>query len=155
MALMTVVLLALALPAVGSELPLRLPFLEGRGAESSPGTAGETTEDERATQSPPAGSETSGSSGAAEAERIEVPDVSDRDAVEAARLLSRAELEVGAVKIVKSQREAGTVKRTKPSAGSAVGPETSVVLVASGGPTGIPPGLRSGDYGGRRLESVR
>ena len=154
-ALMTVVLLALALPAVGSELPLRLPFLEGRGAESSPGTAGETTEDERATQSPPAGSETSGSSGAAEAERIEVPDVSDRDAVEAARLLSRAELEVGAVKIVKSQREAGTVKRTKPSAGSAVGPETPVVLVASGGPTGIPPGLRSGDYGGRRLESVR
>ena len=144
-ALMAVVLLALALPAVGSELSLGLPFLDGREAESSPGAPQNTTEG--AAQDPPAGSETSGagSPGAAEAERVEVPDVSDRDVVEAARTLSRAGLEVGAVKTVKSQREAGTVMRTKPAAGSAA--EGPVVLVTSGGPTGIPPGFRSGDYG--------
>ena len=143
-ALMALVLLAWALPAVGSELSRALPFLEGREAESVPG---EATEEEGATRNPAAGSETSGSSGAGEAERIEVPDVSDRDVVKAGRRLSRASLEVGVVRIVKSQREAGTVLRTKPSEGSAAGPETPVVLVASGGPTGIPPGFRNGDSG--------
>ncbi len=137
-ALMAVVLLAWALPAVGSELSLGLPFLGGRQAESVPGDA---TEDTAATQNPAAGSETSGSSGAGEAERIEVPDVSERDVEKAARLLSRAGLEVGAVKLVMSRRDAGTVMRTKPSVGSAMGPETPVILVASGGPTGIPPGF--------------
>ncbi|MDQ4127395.1 MAG: PASTA domain-containing protein, partial [Actinomycetota bacterium] len=146
-ALMTAVLLAWALPAVGSELSLALPFLGEREAESPPGAAGDTAEDEGAAQNRQAGSETSGSSDAGEAERIEVPDVSDRDAVEAARLLSGAGLEVSAVRIVKSHREAGTVMRTRPSAGSAAGPETPVVLVTSGGPTGIPPGTGNGDYG--------
>jgi hypothetical protein len=144
---MTVVVLALAFPAVGSELYIGLPFLEGREAESSPGTPADPTEDEGATQHSPADGPAGSSGAGEEAERIEVPDVSDRDAVEAVRLLSRAGLEVGAVRIVKSQREAATVMRTKPSAGSAVGPETPVVLVTSGGPTGIPPGFRSGDYG--------
>ena len=147
-ALMTVVLLAWALPAVGSELSLGFPFFQGREAESSPGTPGGSTKDEGAAQNPPAGSDTSGSSGAGEAERIEVPDVSDREAAEAARLLSRAGLEVGVVRVVKSRREeVGTVVRTKPAAGSAVGPETPVLLVTSGAPTGIPPGFRNGDYG--------
>ena len=143
-ALMTVAILALALPAVGSELSIRLPFLEGREAESVPKKA---TRDEGATQNPQAESETAGSSDAGAAERIEVPDVSDLNAVEATRLISRAGLEVGAVRSVKNRREAGTVMRTRPSSGSAVGPETPVVLVTSGGPTGIPPGFRSGDYG--------
>ncbi len=149
-ALMTVVILALALPAVGSESSIGLPFLEGREAESSAGSPADPTEDEGVTQRSPAGGEKTGSSGAAEEERIEVPDVSDRDALEAARLLSRAGLEVGAVRIVKSERAAGTVMRTRPSAGSAVGPETPVVLVTSGGPTGIPPGFGRdrGDRGG-------
>jgi hypothetical protein len=146
-ALMTVVLLALALPAVGSELSIGLPFLKWREAESSPGTPADPAGDEGATQGPPAGGETASSPDAGEEERIEVPDVSDRDAVEAARLLSRAGLEVGAVRSLKSHREAGTVMRTRPASGSAVGPETPVVLVTSGGPTGIPPGFRSGDHG--------
>ncbi|MCA1848084.1 MAG: helix-turn-helix domain-containing protein [Actinobacteria bacterium] len=50
-------------------------------------------------------------------------------------------IEVAAIKTVKSRKEAGTVMRTKPSAAA---PGEPVVLVASGGPTGIPPGLRSG-----------
>ena len=144
-ALMTVAILALALPAVGSELSIGLPFLEGREAESVPKKA---AQDEGATQNPQAESETAGSSDAGAAERIEVPDVSDLNAVEATRLISRAGLEVGAVRSVKSRREAGTVMRTRPSSGSALGPETQVVLVTSGGPTGIPPGFRSGDRGG-------
>ena len=144
---MTAVLLAWALPAVGSELSLGLPFLEGRESQSSPGTPVVSTEDEGTTQKTPAGSDASGASSARVAERIEVPDVSDRDAVVAARLLSRAGLEVGAVRLVKSQRGAGTVMGTKPPAGAAVGPGTPVVLVTSGGPTGIPPGFRRGDYG--------
>jgi hypothetical protein len=45
---------------------------------------------------------------------------------------------VAAIKTVKSRKEAGTVMRTKPSAVEPGGP---VVLVTSGGPTGIPPGL--------------
>ncbi len=118
-ALMTAVLLAWALPAVGSEFSLGLPFLQGREVESSPGAAGSTTEDEGATQDPAAGSETSG---AGEAERVEVPNVPDRGVVEAARTLSRAGFEVGAIKTVKSQKEAGTVMRTKPAAGSAAMP---------------------------------
>ena len=153
-ALMTVVLLALALPAVGSGLSIGLPFQEGREVESSPGTPADPIGDEGATQGPPAGGEAAGSPGAGEEERIEVPDVLDRDAVEAARLLSRAGLEVSAVRSVKSQREAGSVIRTRPSSGSAVGPETPVVLVTSGGPTGIPPGFRSGDRGGDRGGAV-
>jgi excisionase family DNA binding protein len=147
-ALMTVVLLAWALPAVGSELSLGLPFFGGREAESPPRTPVDAAEGEGATQDRPAGNEGSGASGSGEAERVEVPDVSDRGPVEAARVISRAGLEVGAVKTVKSQREAGTVMRTKPTAGTAVKPETPVVLVASGGPTGIPPGTWGADARG-------
>jgi hypothetical protein len=141
-ALMAVVLLAWALPALGSELSLGLPFIDGREAQSSPGVPEDTTEDGGATHDPPAGGQTSGSP--SEAERVEVPDVSDRGVVEAARILSRAGFEVGAIKTVKSRKEAGTVMRTKPSAGSA---GTPVIIVTSGGPTGIPPGFRSGDAG--------
>jgi beta-lactam-binding protein with PASTA domain len=66
----------------------------------------------------------------------EVPDVSDLGVVKAARILSRAGFEVAATKSVSSQREIGTVLRTKPSAGSVVEQETPVVIVTSGGRPG-------------------
>jgi hypothetical protein len=140
-ALLAGLLLTWALPTLGSQLASGLPFSNGRETESSPGTPDAAAEG--ASQNPPAGggSPGSGSTGAGEAERVEVPDVSDRGAVEAARTLSRAGFEVAAIKTVKSQKEAGTVMRTKPST---VAPGEPVVLVTSGGPTGIPPGLRSG-----------
>jgi excisionase family DNA binding protein len=144
--LLVAVLLVWVLPLLGSELPSGLPFFDGSEAESSPGAP----EDEGAAQGPPAGSEEPDDpeSGAAEAERVEVPDVSDRGVAEAVRILPRAGFRVSAIKVVKSQKEPGTVMRTKPSAGSAVEPGTPVVPVVSGGPTGIPPGIRSGDLGG-------
>jgi hypothetical protein len=144
-ALLAVVVLVWALPALGGELASGLPFFDGSEAESSPGAP----EDEGAAQNPPAGSEAPDDpeSGAGEAERVEVPDVSDRGVVEAVPVLRRAGFRVSAIKVAKSQKEAGTVTRTKPSAGSAVEPGTPVVLVMSGGPTGIPPGIRSADGG--------
>jgi hypothetical protein len=142
-ALLAGLLLTWALPTLGSQLASGLPFSNGRETESSPGAPDVASEDKEASQNPPAGGDTpgSGSSGAGEAGRVEVPDVSGRGVVEAARGLSRAGFEVAAIKTVESRKEAGTVMRTKPSA---VEPGEPVVLVASGGPTGIPPGLRSG-----------
>jgi excisionase family DNA binding protein len=137
-ALLAVVLLVLALPALGGELLSGIPFSDAR--ENAP-------EDEGAAQNPPAGSEASESS-AGEAERVGVPDISDRSVVEAVPILRKAGFRVSAIKVVRSQKEAGTVMRTKPSAGSAVEPGTPVVLVMSGGPTGIPPGVQSA-VGGR------
>jgi excisionase family DNA binding protein len=142
-ALLAGLLLTWALPTLGSQLTSGLPFSDGRETESSPGAPDAAPEDKGAPQNPPTGDGPSGSgaSGAREAERVQVPDVSDRDVVEAARDLSRAGFEVGAIKTVKSRKEAGTVMRTKPSTAA---PGEPVTLVASGGPTGIPPGLRSG-----------
>ncbi len=142
-ALLAGLLLTWALPTLGSQLTSGLPFSSERGTESSPGAPDAAPEDEGASQNPPSdgGTPGSGASGAGEAERVEVPDVSDRDVAEAARDLSRAGFEVAAIKTVKSRKEAGTAMRTKPSAAA---PGEPVVLVASGGPTGIPPGLRSG-----------
>jgi beta-lactam-binding protein with PASTA domain len=74
-----------------------------------------------------------------------VPNVSDRDVAEAAQTLSRSGFEVAGIQTVKSKKEAGTVLRTKPSAVERGEP---VSLVTSGGPTGIPPGLRRGGAGG-------
>jgi excisionase family DNA binding protein len=142
-ALLAGLLLTWALPTLGGQLPSGLPFSDGRERGSSPGAPEAPPEDKGAAQNPPAGAGTSGSgaSGAREAERVQVPDVSDRDVLEAARDLSRAGFEVGAIKTVKSRKEAGTVMRTKPTTAA---PGEPVTLVASGGPTGIPPGLRSG-----------
>ncbi len=148
-ALLVVFLLTWALPTMGSELASGIPFFDARKAEeSSPGAQGDAApKDEEAAQNPPAGSEAPGAgpSGSGEAGRVEVPDVSDRGVTRATRILSKAGLEVAATKSVASQRETGTVTRTKPPAGSAVEPGTPVVLIMSGGPTGIPPGVRSGD----------
>ena len=147
-ALMVVLLLAWALPTMGSELSSGIPFFDAREAEGNSQGAPDhaAPEDEGATQNHPAGSQAwgSGSSGSGEAGGAEVPDVSDRGVVEAARILSRAGFEVAAVKSVASQEEAGTVMRTKPPAGSAAGRGSRVLIVMSGGPTGVPPGVWGG-----------
>jgi excisionase family DNA binding protein len=132
--LMVVLLLTWALPTMGSELASGIPFFDAAGApdHAAPEGAAQNSEE------PGVGS--SGSEA-----QVEVPDVSDRGVVEAARTLSRSGFEVAAVKSVASQKEAGTVMRMKPSAGSAVEPGTPVVLITSGGPSGIPPGVWSGD----------
>jgi hypothetical protein len=147
--LMMVLLLTWALPTMGSELGSGLPFFDARKAEeSSPGVSDHAAP-EGAAQNHPPDSEApeAGSTGSGEAERVEIPNVSNRSVVEAARILSEAGFEVAVIKSVESQKDAGTVMRTKPSAGSAVEPGTPVVLIMSGGPTGIPPGFRNGDSG--------
>jgi hypothetical protein len=125
---------------MSSELTYRILFFDARKVEEGcPGAPDHTTpEDEGAAQNCPASSEAagSGSSGSGEAGRVEVPDVSDLGVVKAARILSRAGFEVAATKSVSSQREIGTVLRTKPSAGSVVEQETPVVIVTSGGRPG-------------------
>jgi excisionase family DNA binding protein len=150
-ALMVVLLLTWALPTMGSELASGIPFLDAREAEENSQGAPDyaAREDGGATQNHPPSSEAPGaeSSGSGEPGGVEVPDVSNRGVVEAARVLSRAGFEVAAVKSVASQEDAGTVMRTKPSAGSAVGRGSQVLIVMSGGPTGIPPGVRSGGAG--------
>jgi DNA-binding transcriptional MerR regulator len=146
-ALLVGCLLMWALPTLGGELALGFPFSGGRVVEEgSPGAPGDLSpEDGDTAQSASAGGKAAGggASSAETAGRIEVPDVSDRVAVEAARTLSRAGFEVTSMKAVKSKQEAGTVMRTKPTAGSAMEQGKPVVVVMSGGPTGIPPGLRS------------
>ena len=142
-ALLVGVILIWALPSLGGELS----FLDGRKAEegSSGAQSGDSQERQEpgvaGAQNPSAGNDTSeeavgpGSSGAGET----VPDVSGRGVVEASRTLSGAGFEVAAIKTVTSQEEIGTTTRTVPSAGSAVGPGTPVVLIVSGGPAGTPP----------------
>ncbi len=139
-------LLMWAVPTLGGELAAGLPFSDTREAETSLGAPEAHSGNEGAAQNPPADDEApgAGSSGTEEAGRIEVPDVSNRGVIEAARTLSRAGFEVTAMKAVKNEQEAGTVMRTKPTAGSAMERGEPVVVVMSGGPTGIPPGLRSG-----------
>jgi excisionase family DNA binding protein len=139
-ALLVGVILMWALPTLGGELS----FLDGRKAEES--SSGAHSQEgqgpgEAVAQNPSAGNDTSGdavgsgSSGAGET----VPDVSGQGVVEAARTLSGAGFEVAAIKTVTSQEEGGTTTRTVPSAGSAVGPGTPVVLIVSGGPAGNSP----------------
>jgi hypothetical protein len=148
--LMVVLLLTWALPTMGSELASGIPFFDARDAtESAPGAPDNAAPEDKGTaqQNHPPGNEAaeSGPSGSGEAGQVEIPHVSDRSVVEAERILSKAGFEVAAIKSVTSRKEAGTVMRTKPSAGSAVKPGTPVILIMSGGPSGIPPGLWSGD----------
>jgi excisionase family DNA binding protein len=149
--LMVVLLLTWALPTMGSELASGIPFFDASNAEkSSPGAPDPAAaEDEGDAHDHPPDSEAleAGSPGSGEARRVEIPDVSDRGVVEAAQIISRAGFEVAAIKSVESQKDAGTVMRTKPSAESAVDPETPIVIVMSGGPTGIPPGFRNDNAG--------
>ena len=146
-ALMAVIFLTWALPTMGSELASGLPFFDARKAEEGTSDPVAPEDEGPVQQNHQPGTEEVGvgSSDSGDAGRVKVPDVSDRSVVEAAQILSGAGFEVAATKSVASQEEAGTVMRTRPSAGSAVERGTPVVIVASGGPTGIPPGLRSRD----------
>jgi excisionase family DNA binding protein len=150
--LMMVLLLAWALPTMGSELASGMPLIDDTDAgkaDSSQDAKDATAPDgEGAVHNPSGEAAGDGSSASGGEGRVEVPDVSERGVVEATRIISRAGFEVGAIKSVASQREAGKVEGTEPSAGTAVEPGTSIVIVMSGRPTGIPPGFRSGQHGG-------
>ena len=151
-ALMVLLLLTWALPTMGSELASGIPYLDTRKVEEgSKGSPDQTAPlSEEAAQKRPAGGETpgAGSFGSGGVGRVEVPDVSDGGVVGAVRVLSRAGFEIAAIKILASPKRAGTVMRTEPAAGSAVEPEKPIVVVMSGGPTGLPPGFRGGGSGG-------
>lgn len=135
-------MLLLALPTLGGgELAAGFPFAGDRADESASNerrSDGAASRDVAAAQAPSAGGETSGAAGSGtreEASSGELPDVSGKSVVAAARLLSGAGYEVAAIQTVKSDEEAGTAVRVEP-AGSAVEPGAPVVLVMSGGPTG-------------------
>ena len=149
--LMVILLLTWALPTMGSELASGIPFFDASNAEKRSAGAPDPAAAEDGVNTPdhPPINEAAEaqSTSAGETREVEVPDVSDRGVAEAARILSRAELDVAAIKSVARQKKAGTVVRTEPSAESAVGPETPIVIVMSGGPTGIPPGFRNGNAG--------
>ena len=142
-----IVLLGLvwALPTMGSEPEdSGISFLHARKAAKDPGgSPGQPTH-------PPAGGETRGGgpSGPGEAGEVEVPEVSGGGVAGAVHALSRAGFEVAAIEIVASRKRAGKVIGTEPAAGSAVEPENRIVVVMSGGPTGLPPGLRRRRSGG-------
>ncbi len=121
-ALMVLLLLAWALPTMGSGLASGVPFFDA--PKAGEGSGGET-------RGP-------WSSSSGDVGRVEVPDVSDGGVVGTARGLSRAGFEIAAIKIIASQKRAGTVVATEPAAGSAVEPEKPIVVVMSGGPTGLP-----------------
>jgi hypothetical protein len=152
-ALMAFLLLVWALPTMGSESEdSGISFLHARKAGKDPGGSSDqpAPRGEVATRNPPVGGETqgAGSYGSGEAGKVEVPDVSDGGVAGAVHALSRAGFEVAAIEIVASTKRAGKVIKTDPAAGSAVEPENPIVVVMSGGPTGLPPGLRSGGSGG-------
>jgi excisionase family DNA binding protein len=137
-------MLLLALPALGDgELTAGFPFAGDRADESASNerrSDGAASRDVAAAQAPSASGETSGAAGSGTRDREEtrqgeLPDVSGKSVVEAARVLSGAGYEVAAIQTVKSDEEAGTALRVEP-AGSAVEPGAPVVLVMSGGPTG-------------------
>jgi len=133
-ALLLGLLLTWALPTLGGELVLGFPFSGEREAEEgSPNTQEARSGNEETARNPVASEEEVG--------RLEVPDVSERGAAGAVRTLSRAGIEVAAVKAVRSERDAGTVLRTRPSAGSGIGRGEKVVVVISGGPKVVPPGF--------------
>jgi hypothetical protein len=149
--LMVVLLLTWALPTMGSELASGIPFFDASNAEKSSAGAPDpaAAKDGVTTPDHPPVNQAAGTEAPSmgETREVEVPDVSNRGVVEAARILSRAGLYVAAIKSVAGQKEAGTVVRTEPSAESAAEPETPIVIVMSGGPTGIPPGFRNGNAG--------
>jgi excisionase family DNA binding protein len=155
--LLAVAVLLLSLPRLdGAEPAAGLPFLGDRTNETQPSTpngeanrqsAGGTASGDVAAARAPKAGEGSGtaagtpSSGETVETRLgEIPDVSGRSIVEAAKVLSEAGYDVAAVQAVKSQQEAGTTVRTEPAAGSAAEPGSPVVLVMSGGPSGTETG---------------
>jgi hypothetical protein len=148
------VTLLLALPTLSGELDTGLPFLSDRTAESSPNTSNGNSEERQtaggaaagdvaAAEDPSVGDERAAGSVASDRERArpgEIPDVSRRGVVQAARMLTRAGYEVATIQAVESEKEAGTAVETEPSAGTAAEPGTPVILRMSGGPTGTESG---------------
>jgi excisionase family DNA binding protein len=153
-ALLVGVTLLLALPTLSGELDTGLPFLSDRTAESSPNTSNGNSEERQsaggaaagdvaAAEDPSVGDERAAGSVASDRERArpgEIPDVSRRGVVQAARMLTRAGYEVATIQAVESEKEAGTAVETEPSAGTAAEPGTPVILRMSGGPTGTESG---------------
>ena len=153
-ALLVGVTLLLALPTLSGELDTGLPFLSDRTAESSPNASNGKSEewqtaggaaagDVAAAEEPSVGDERAAGSVASDRERArpgEIPDVSRRGVVQAARMLTRAGYEVATIQAVESEKEAGTAVETEPSAGTAAEPGTPVILRMSGGPTGTESG---------------
>jgi excisionase family DNA binding protein len=147
--LVVVATLLLALPTRGGELAAGFPFLGDRASENPPSAPDEGPEKQTA-----AGAESGGAvaarassanddatadtaaSSAVDTGPGEVPDVSGQSVVPAAKALSRAGYEVAAIRIVKSEEEAGTVVGAEPSVGTAAGSGSPVVLRMSGGPSG-------------------
>jgi excisionase family DNA binding protein len=155
LALLSVLLVCavLALPKLVGEPFAGLPLLGDRASESPSNSPDEGPEkqaaedtasgDVAAAESPSADGEVQGAATDAgvpgqtvKAQPGEIPDVSGRDVVEAARKLSSAGYDVAAIQTVKSEVEAGTTLRTKPAAGTAAESGTPVFLVTSGGPSG-------------------
>jgi excisionase family DNA binding protein len=151
--LLVCAVLVLALPKLGGESFAGLPLLGDRTSESPSNSPDEGPEkqaaggtasgDVAAARSPSADGEAQGAATDAggpgqtvKAQPGEIPDVSGRDVVEAARKLSRAGYDVAAIQTVKSEVEAGTTLRTQPAAGTSAEPGTPVFLVTSGGPSG-------------------
>jgi len=144
--LVLAVMLVVALPTVGGKLASGLPFLGDRTDESQPTAtnegqktqAGAASDDVAAARVSSTGGETADSAVSNEIEIRpgEVPDVSGRSVVEAARKLARAGYEVAAIRTVKSEEEAGTAVGTEPSVSTAARPGSQVVLRMSGGPSG-------------------
>jgi hypothetical protein len=158
-ALLVGVTLLLALPTLSGELATERPFLSDRTAESSPNASNGKSEERQtaggaaaggaaagdvaAAEDPSVGDERAAGSVASDRERArpgEIPDVSRRGVVQAARMLTRAGYEVATIQAVESEKEAGTAVETEPSAGTAAEPGTPVILRMSGGPTGTESG---------------
>src|SRR5215204_3145488 len=134
-------ILLLVLPTLGAGFP----FGDDQADESASSerlSGGAASGDVAAARAPSGGGEASddaagpGIRDRGEARSGGLPDVSGKSVVQAAKVLSGAGYEVAAIRTVKSDEEAGTAVRIEPAAGSAVEPETPVVLVMSGGPTG-------------------
>src|SRR5215207_7145700 len=158
-ALLVGVTLLLALPTLSGELDAGLPFLSDRTTESSPNASNGKSEERQTAGGGAAGGAAAGDVAAAEdlsvgderapgsvasdrerARPGEIPDVSRRGVVQAARMLTRAGYEVATIQAIESEKEAGTAVETEPSAGTAAEPGTPVILRMSGGPTGTESG---------------
>jgi excisionase family DNA binding protein len=130
--------LVVALLTVGGDLP----FLGDRADENQPTATSEEPERHTASNNAPAarvsstGGEKTSASDQIETRPGEVPDVSGRSVVEAAKVLSRAGYEMSAIRTVKSDEEPGTAVGTEPPVGTAAKRGSPVVIRMSGGPSG-------------------
>ena len=152
-ALLVGVTLLLVLPTLAGKLDAGLLFLSDRAAEGSPNASNGKSEERQtsggvaagdvAADDPSVGDERASGSVASDRERArpgEIPDLSGRGVVQAARMLSRAGYEVATIQAVESKEKVGTALGTEPSVVTDSEPGTPVVLRMSGGPTGTESG---------------